>query len=57
MYKSNRIELALGAAEMFSNIKKGILKPHITEYEFKDVVKAHKDLESGQSKGSLVLKL
>lgn len=56
MYKSNRIELALGAAEMFSNIKKGVLKPHITEYEFKDVAKAHKDLESGQSKGSLVLK-
>lgn len=57
MYKSNRVELALGAAEMFSNIKKGILKPHITEYEFKDVAKAHKDLESGQTKGSLILKL
>ena len=42
---------------IFSCIKKGILKPHITEYEFKDVARAHKDLESGQTKGSLVLKL
>lgn len=57
MYKANRVELALGAAELFGNIKKGVLRPHITEYEFKDVAKAHKDLESGQSKGSLVLKL
>ena len=47
----------IGIVELFSNIKKGVLKPHITEYEFKDVAKAHKDLESGQSKGSLVLKL
>ncbi len=57
MYKSNRAELVLGAGELFVNIQKGILKPHITEYEFKDVAKAHQDLESGQTKGSLVLKL
>lgn len=57
MYKSNRVELALGAGELFSLIERGVLKPKITEYDFKDVAKAHKDLESGNSIGSLVLKL
>ena len=57
IYKANRAELVLGAGELFSNIKRGILNPHITEYEFKDAARAHKDLESGKTKGSLVLKL
>lgn len=57
MYKSNRVELALGAGELFSLIERGALKPKITEYDFKDVARAHKDLESGKTTGSLVLKL
>ncbi len=57
LYKANRAELVLGAGELFNNIRKGVLKPHITEYEMKDIAKAHQDLESGQTKGSLVIKL
>lgn len=54
-YKSNRIELALSAAEVFAALEKGILKPQITSYAFKDVKKAHQDLENRASTGSLIL--
>lgn len=57
LYKSNRVELALGAAEVFGMIQKGVLKPQITTYAFKDVAKAHQALESRASTGSLVLTL
>ncbi len=57
MYKANRIELALSAGEVFAACEKGILKPQITTYAFKDVAKAHDDLEGRKSKGSLVLTL
>ncbi|MBL6665250.1 MAG: quinone oxidoreductase [Rickettsiales bacterium] len=57
LYKSNRIELNLSASEVFAAITKGILKPKITTYDFTDVAKAHKDLESGETIGSLVLKV
>ena len=57
LYKANRIELALGAAEVFNLIGKGILKPQITTYSFQDVAKAHAALESRESTGSLVLTL
>lgn len=57
LYKINRIELALGAAEVFGAIEKGIIKPKITTYAFKDVAKAHQDLEGRKSVGSLVLTL
>ncbi len=57
VYKTNRIELALGAAELFALLGKGILKPQITTYSFQDVAKAHKALESRASTGSLVLTL
>lgn len=57
LYKSNRIELALSASEVFSAIEKGIIKPTITTYGFADVKKAHNDLESGKTMGSLVLKI
>lgn len=55
LYKSNRIELTLAANEVFSALTKGILKTQVTTYAFKDVVKAHKDLESRKTMGSLVL--
>lgn len=55
LYKSNRVELALGAAEVFARIKKGILKPKITTYPFKDLPKVHKKIEKRQVFGSQVL--
>lgn len=55
LYKSNRIELALSAVEVFAVLSQGIVKPKITTYAFKDVVKAHKSLESRATTGSLVL--
>jgi len=57
LYKSNKIELSLSAAEVFAAIKKGIVKPKITTFDFQDVDKAHKALESGNTMGSLVLKI
>lgn len=57
MYKSNRVELVLGAADVFTMIQQGVLKPQITTYAFKDVAKAHQALESRASTGSLVLTL
>ncbi len=55
LYKSNRIELSLSADEVFSAVEKGIVKPQIKTYAFKDVDRAHKDLEGCNSMGSLVL--
>lgn len=57
LYKSNRIELTLSAAEVFAAVEKGILRPQITTYAFKDVKKAHQDLESRHSTGSIILTL
>lgn len=57
LYKSNQIELSLSAAEVFAAIEKGIIKPKITTFDFQDVSKAHKTLESGNTMGSLVLKI
>ena len=55
LYKANRIELTLSANEVFAAIEKGIVKPQIKTYLFADVAKAHKDLESRKTIGSLVL--
>lgn len=55
LYKANRIELTLSAAEVFSAIEKGIVRPQVKTYAFKDVADAHKDLEGRNSMGSLVL--
>jgi NADPH2:quinone reductase len=56
LYKANRMELILSAGEVFGALEYGAIKPKITEYAFKDVVKAHRDLESRKSTGSLILK-
>lgn len=55
LYKSNRIELILSADEVFAAITKGIVKPQIKTYAFKDVAKAHDDLEHRKVTGSIVL--
>lgn len=55
LYKANRLELTLSAAEIFAAVEKGIVKPQITTFNFKDVAKAHESLESRASTGSLVL--
>lgn len=57
LYKANRIELVLSANEVFAALKKGIIKPQITTYDFKDAAKAHQAIESRSSTGSIVLKL
>ncbi len=56
MYKSQRVELAMSAQEVFSAVARGFIRPQITEFDFKDVAKAHKALESRETTGSLVLK-
>ncbi len=55
LYKANRIELVLSADEVFAAVTKGIVKPKITTYPFKDVARAHQALESRSSIGSIVL--
>ncbi len=55
LYKANRIELVLAANEVFAALTKGVLKPKITTYPFSDFAKAHNDLESRKTMGSLVL--
>ena len=57
LYKANKIELALSASEVFGAITRGIIKPQIKAYAFNDLAKAHQDLESRASAGSLVLTL
>ncbi len=57
LYKSHRVELALGASEVFYMLEKGVLNPKITPFAFKDVVRTHTLLEGRQSVGSLVLTL
>lgn len=57
LYKANKVELSLSAAEVFAAISKGIIKPKITSCDFQDVAKAHKALESGNTIGSIVLKV
>jgi NADPH2:quinone reductase len=54
-YKANRTELILGSNEVFAALNKGIIRPKINNYKFKDVVKAHRDIESKKTMGSLIL--
>jgi NADPH:quinone reductase len=57
LYKANRIELTLSANEVFAAVEKKILRPQITTYSFADAARAHKDLESRSTTGSIVLTL
>ena len=56
LYKANRMEFVLSADEVFATLLKGIVKPKITTYALQDVAKAHQDLESRNTTGSLVIK-
>ena len=55
LYKANRMELVLSASEVFTAVEKGIIRPQITNYAFKDVALVHKKLENRETTGSLVL--
>lgn len=54
-YKSHRAELVSASNELFLALNKGILRPKITSYKFQDVAKAHRDIESKKTMGSLIL--
>lgn len=54
-YKSNRAELIMASNEVFGALNKGIIRPKINNYKFKDVVKAHQDIESKKTMGSSIL--
>lgn len=55
LYKSNRAEYALAAAEVFELIKKGILVPKITTHKFEDLPSVHAQMEKRATVGSQVL--
>ncbi len=57
LYKAKKAELSIASRDVFEYLRRGILRPKITTYDFKDAAKAHKALESGESMGSLVLTL
>jgi NADPH:quinone reductase-like Zn-dependent oxidoreductase len=46
----------MSASEVFAAVRKGIIKPKINIYSFNDLHKAHDDLESRKTTGSLILK-
>ena len=55
-YKENRMELAIGAADVLRTLQEGVLKVHIgATYPLDQVGNSHELLESGQSVGSIVL--
>ena len=55
IFKNNRAELAITAEQIFAMVKKGVIKPKITEFNFKDIVKAHQLFENRTNTGSVVL--
>ena len=54
-YKNNRVELIMASNEIFAALTKGVIRPKINNYKFQDVVKAHRDIESKKTMGSLIL--
>lgn len=57
LYKANRVELVLSASEVFGAVQKGIIRPKITSFDFKNIAKAHELIESKKSMGSIILKI
>ncbi len=58
LYKRERLELVLSAAEVFSLISKKIIRPNVHHiYSFGEAAKAHNDLASRVTSGSLLLKI
>ena len=54
-YKNNRVELIMASNEIFAALTKGVIRPKINNYKFQDVAKAHRDIESKKTVGSLIL--
>jgi NADPH2:quinone reductase len=55
-YTAKREELEAGAAAVFEMIASGKIKPaKITKYPIREVIRAHADLESGKTSGSVIL--
>lgn len=58
VYKSNRMELILSAAEVFAMLKDGGIRANISNrYALKDAAKAHHALEERQTTGSSIFLL
>ena len=57
VYKGNRMELVLSAAEVFSKVKNNDIKPQFTTFDFKNIHKAHKAIEDRQVVGNIIVKL
>ena len=57
-YTKSAVDFAMSAAEVFHFLQKGIIKPKIAKkYKLQEVKNAHKDLESGNMNGSLVIEI
>ncbi|MEQ1775902.1 MAG: quinone oxidoreductase [Burkholderiales bacterium] len=55
-YCSQRDDLMTSAATVFDKVKQGVIKVHIGQrYQLADAVKAHEDLESGNTRGSSIM--
>jgi NADPH2:quinone reductase len=55
-YIASREDLMASAAEVFRLVSEGVLKVNINQtYELADIVRAHKELESGATSGSSVI--
>ena len=57
LYKINRMELVLSAAELFNNIKDKNIRPVFQTVPFSDMARAHQMIENREITGSLIAKL
>ena len=56
-YNSNRNELELSSQKVFKKIIEGEIKPHISKiFDLKDATKAHLELQSRLTSGSIIFK-
>ncbi|MBT4922298.1 MAG: zinc-binding dehydrogenase [Rickettsiales bacterium] len=54
---SNRVELVLSSALLFTHIIEGRIRPKINTYKFKEVPRALKDMQNNKLIGSVVVKI
>ena len=55
-YVAKRNDLEWAANDLFNAISKGVIKSNVNyEFSLKDAVKAHEAIESGKTKGSIIL--
>jgi len=55
LYKSNRTELVMSAAEVFAAIQKNIIKPKVKTYPFSKINEALGEIDSGSNIGSIAI--